>query len=35
MLAKQNKVAFIITKLGDCVYNVQIERASSNAEAFF
>ncbi|CAD8078929.1 unnamed protein product [Paramecium sonneborni] len=35
LLAKQNKVAFLITKLGDCSYNVKIERASSNAKQFF
>ncbi|CAD8156458.1 unnamed protein product [Paramecium octaurelia] len=35
LLAKQNKVAFLITKLGDCSYNIKIERASSNAISFF
>ncbi|CAD8160714.1 unnamed protein product [Paramecium pentaurelia] len=35
LLAKQNKVAFLITKLGDCSYNIKIERASSNAKSFF
>ncbi|CAD8073926.1 unnamed protein product [Paramecium sonneborni] len=35
LLAKQNKVAFLITKLEDCSYNVKIERASSNATQFF
>ncbi|CAD8071342.1 unnamed protein product [Paramecium primaurelia] len=35
LLAKQNKVAFLITKLGNCSYNVKIERASNNAKLFF